>query len=227
VPEPRAFPQLRFRRPPGSVELVLVRHGESVPAVEGEPFALRDGQGDPPLSALGRQQADAVAARLASRSVDAIYVSTLQRTAQTAAPLAAVTGLVPIVDADLREVHLGEWEGGRYRQKILDGDPTAQQALREERWDAIPGAEPAEAFAARVRASVQRIAAAHRDQLVVCVTHGGVIGQLLAEATGARPFAFVGNDNGAISVLVVTDDRWVLRCFNDTSHLERAAHQRL
>jgi len=91
--------------------------------------------------------------------------------------------------------------------------------LAEERWDVIPGAEPHDAFAARVRGAVARIAAAHPDQTVAVVSHGGVIGQALAEAAGTRGFAFAGSDNAAISHLVVTADRWVIRRYNDTAHL--------
>jgi probable phosphoglycerate mutase len=89
----------------------------------------------------------------------------------------------------------------------------------EQRWDVIPGAEPGEAFAARVRGAIGRIAAAHPDETVAVVSHGGVIGQALAEASGARTFAFTGSDNAAVSHLVVTDDRWVIRRYNDTAHL--------
>ncbi len=42
---------------------------------------------------------------------------------------------------------------------------------------------------------------------------------ILAVASGARPFAFLGSDNGAISTIVVAGDRWHVRSFNDTSHL--------
>lgn len=220
MPEPRRFPQLRFTVPPGATELVLVRHGQSAPAVDGQPFALVGGHGDPPLSPLGRRQAEQVGRRLAATPLAAIYVTTLQRTVQTAEPLARTVGLEPVVEADLREVHLGEWEGGLYRRKMLEGDPLAVQAIAEERWDVIPGAEPAAAFAGRVRGAVERIAAAHGDQTVAVVTHGGVIGQILALATASRPFAFVGNDNAAISRVVVTAERWVVRGFNDTAHLD-------
>jgi probable phosphoglycerate mutase len=72
-----------------------------------------------------------------------------------------------------------------------------------------------------VRAGVTRIADAHPDQLVMVVAHGGVIGRILADASGAtRGFAFVGSDNGAISRLVVAGDRWIIRGFNDTGHLD-------
>jgi len=83
----------------------------------------------------------------------------------------------------------------------------------------IPGAEPAEAFAARVRAAISRIAAAHQDQTVVVVSHGGTIGQILADAAGSRPFAFTGADNASVSQLVVHGDRWIIRRYNDIAHL--------
>jgi probable phosphoglycerate mutase len=92
--------------------------------------------------------------------------------------------------------------------------------IEEERWDVIPNAEPAEAFAARVRRAVTRIAEAHPDQRVAAFAHGGTIGQILAQATGSRPFALGGSDNASISHLVVVGDRWVLRRFNDTTHLD-------
>jgi probable phosphoglycerate mutase len=216
----RQYRQSRFRRPPGATDVILVRHGESEPAVPGKPFAMVDGHGDPALAPDGRDQAEAVGARLADQGVEAIYVTNLRRTAETAAPLAARLGMAPVVEAGLREVHLGEWEGGLFRQRMAEGDPVGQRMLAEERWDVIPGAEPQDAFAARVRAAVHRIVAAHPDQRVAVFSHGGVIGQLLSEAAGGgRPFAFVGSDNGSISHLVATPERWVVRRFNDTSHL--------
>jgi 2,3-bisphosphoglycerate-dependent phosphoglycerate mutase len=219
VTEVREYRQSRFSRPPGACELLLVRHGESAPARDDRPFALVDGHGDPELAPTGHEQAQRVADRLAGEDLAAIYVTTLQRTVQTAAPLAARLGLEPRVEPDLREVFLGEWEGGSFRRHVAEGHPVARRMFAEQRWDVIPGAEPADAFAGRVRAAVTRIADAHRDAAVAVVSHGGVIGQILALAAGARAFTFTGSDNAAISHLVVTDDRWILRRFNDTAHL--------
>jgi probable phosphoglycerate mutase len=220
VPEPRAFRQHRFAPPPGATEVLLVRHGESQPAVEGQSFDLVDGHGDPALSPEGREQAVKVCARLAGEGVDAIYVSKLRRTSETASALAAALDLPMVVDPDLHEVFLGDWEGGMFRQRVAEGDPIAVRMITEERWDVIPNAEPADAFAARVRRAVARIAAAHPDQRVAAFAHGGTIGQILAQATGSRPFALTGSDNASISHLVVVGDRWVLRRFNDTTHLD-------
>lgn len=212
--------QARFRRPPGSTEVFLVRHGESEPAIRGRSFPLVDGHCDPALAAEGRQQAERLGERLAGQPIDAIYVSTLRRTVETAAPLAARLGLEPRVERDLREVFLGDWEGGAFRHHVSEGHPAARRMLADERWDAIPGAEPMADFGARVRAGFERVVSAHPDEKVVVVSHGGVIGELLRQAVESpRPFAFVGADNGSISHLVVSTDRWVVRRFNDTAHL--------
>jgi 2,3-bisphosphoglycerate-dependent phosphoglycerate mutase len=216
---PASFQQHRFTPPPGATEVVLVRHGQSAAYVDGQPFPLVAGQGDPPLSELGGEQARRVCARLGTEDISAIYVTTLCRTVQTAAPLAARAGLDPQVESGLREVHLGDWEGGVYRKMVADGHPAYQQASAQERWDAIPGAEPAAQFAARVRAAIIRLAAAHPGQRIAAFTHGGVIGQALALATGSRPFAFIGADNASISRIVITSERWIVRSFNDTAHL--------
>jgi probable phosphoglycerate mutase len=220
--EPTAFRQRRYEVPPEATDLLLVRHGASAAYLDGSPFPLVDGQGDPPLSEEGEAQALEVCARLAVTGVEAIYVTTLRRTAQTAAPLAARLGLAALVEADLREVHLGAWEGGIFRKNVAGGHPVSLRMLAEERWDVIPGAEPSAALASRVQAAIERIAAAHPGQRVAAFTHGGVIGQALALASGSRPFAFLGAENTSISRLVLTGDRWVVRGFNDTAHLDAA-----
>ncbi|MDP1818314.1 MAG: histidine phosphatase family protein [Acidimicrobiales bacterium] len=216
------YRQQRFTPPPGATEMLLVRHGESAASRGGELFELRDGQGDPELHPDGREQAERVAERLEHEPLDAIYVSTLRRTHETAAPLAARRGIEPIVLADLREVHLGEWEGGLVRKHAGEGHPVALEIQRQERWDVIPGAEPAAAFRARVQRAVATIVDAHPGQRVAVFTHGAWIGEMLAIATGARPFAFVGADNASIHQVVVVGDRWILRRYNDTSHLTDA-----
>ncbi len=216
---PRTFSQRPYAGPPGSTELLLVRHGASADSVEGESFELVEGQGDPPLSETGRHQAEQVALRLAQEPFDAMYVSTLQRTAQTAAPLVARTGITPVVDTDLREVYLGEWEGGLLRQKAVDRDPLFDEVLREQRWDVVPGAESRKVFGGRLHAAMERMATAHPGGRVVVFSHGAAIGEIVSQASGSTPFAFLNADNASISRIVVTPERWIVRGYNDTAHL--------
>ncbi len=124
------YRQHRFSAPPGSTELLLVRHGESEPAVPGQDFPMVDGHGDPALAPDGRVQAEQVGERLADQGLDAIYVTSLRRTVETAAPLVARTGLTPIVEPGLAEVMLGDWEGGSFRQHTAEGHPTRPEDVR-------------------------------------------------------------------------------------------------
>jgi probable phosphoglycerate mutase len=213
------YRQYRFSLPPGAADILLIRHGESQPVRPGVEVPMLDGQADPPLDVRGREEAELVAERLADQHLDAIYVTPLQRTHETAAPLARRLGLTPIVEPDLKEIFLGEWEGPAFRMHVSEGDPIALKMFEEERWDVIPGAETAEAFNTRLRRGITRIAQAHPDRRVAVFVHGGVVGAILAMATSSRPFAFIAADNASISHLVVQPDRWVLRRFNDTGHL--------
>ncbi len=218
-PAPVEHRQVRFTPPAGATELLVVRHGESAPFRPGAPFPLVGGHGDPPLAPDGIAQAEAVAQRLRHETIHAIYVTTLQRTHQTAAPLARLLGLTPSVEGDLREIFLGEWEGGLLRQKGAENDPVYLRMQAEQDWGVIPGAESVAELQARCAAAVGRIHRAHPDQRVAVFVHGGVIAALCALATGARPFAFNGADNGSIHHFVVLGDEWKLRCYNDTGHL--------
>jgi probable phosphoglycerate mutase len=215
------FAQRPFAPPPDATEVVLVRHGASADAIEGEAFPLIGDHSDPPLSPEGRRQADEVGERLAGEALRAVFVTPLQRTAQTAEPLCARVGLQPTVMEDLREVHLGEWEGGEYRIRAARRDPLVRRVFEEQRWDVIPGAEPMHALAARVRGGVGEIVrAVGPGATAAAFLHGGVIGEVCRQATGSRALAFVHVDNASVSRLVVfPSGRWLLRTFNETGHL--------
>ena len=218
----QAYHQRAFAPPPGSTEVILVRHGASAPIAPGERFPLLDGHGDPALAPEGEAQAEAVARRLAGEPIAGIYVTGLKRTVQTAAPLATRVELDPVVVPELREVRLGEWEAGEFRIRMRERDPIAMRAVMEERWDLIPGGESPESLATRVRAGIDRIVAATGpDALAVAFLHGGVIGEIARQATRSRPFAFIHADNASISRLVIfPGGRELLRSFNDATHLD-------
>ncbi len=219
------YPQHAFALPEGATEVILVRHGASELAVPGSPFPLVEGQADPALAPEGRQQAEALVERLAEEPIAAVFVTSMRRTQETAAPFASRLGLEPTVLPELREVNLGELEGGEWRIRAAHGDPIVARVFAEQRWDAIPGAEPAEVFAARLRGGMERIVAAVGPNAVAAaVTHGGVIGELCHQATDSRPFAFVHADNASLTRLVVLPGGgWLLRSFNDTAHLSNHA----
>jgi probable phosphoglycerate mutase len=216
-----SFEQSPYELPPGSTEVVLVRHGASEAAVIGARFPLIDGHSDPALAESGQAQAGMVAEALRHEDVAGIFASTLRRTQESAAPLAAELGMEPQILFELREVFLGDFEGGEYRIRQAQGDPTVQRVFAEERWDAIPNGESFEDFGARLRSGVEQVVAAvGPETTAVAFVHGAVIGQICRMATDSRPFAFVHADNGSITRIVVhADGTWLLRSFNDINHL--------
>lgn len=65
------------------------------------------------------------------------------------------------------------------------------------------------------------MAAAHADQLVAVFTHGGVIGEALAQTASSARLAFSASDNASISQVIIGPGLRAVRRFNDTSHLAR------
>jgi probable phosphoglycerate mutase len=220
VAVPKTYPQHPFSPPLGSIQLTLVRHGQSEAADPESPFPLVDGHGDPHLTDAGHAQARAVGRWLQREQVDAIYSTSLTRTKQTAQPLANETELTVVAEPDLREVFLGDWEGGMFRRMASEGTHPAVRKFRESGdFGAIPGGESNAELTTRCVGAVRRIAEQHPGQHVVAFVHGGVIASLLAAATSAPMTAFMGADNGSINRLCLAPDGWILRGFNDTSHL--------
>lgn len=219
APVPDRFAQSEFDPPDGSTRVVLVRHGQSIPARRGELFELLDGHGNPPLSGRGRWQAEQVADRLSGEPIDAIYASTLIRTQESAAPLARRLGLDVRVERDLREVFLGIGEGGRYREMAHENHPAVLAAKAERDWGAIPEAESNLELTERVVAVIERLHRIHRNEVVVVFCHGGVIGAAIGHVLSVNPFRMSGSRNGSLSEIVRTPDEWVLRSFNDAGHI--------
>ena len=112
---------------------VLLRHGETALS-GGQRFA---GRGDIPLTATGREQAAAAAARLVARGgLDLIVTSPLARARQTGEAVAAATGLPPVVQDGWAEVDFGDWEG------LTQAEAEKRWPEQMRAWLSDPGAAP-------------------------------------------------------------------------------------
>jgi len=218
-------PQRPFAPPADATEVLLARHGSAGGALADGAPALVGGHTDVPLTALGHLQAMALAERLLGVPLAGVFVTTLRRTAETAAPLAAAAGLDPVVVPPLREVFLGDWEGGEFAVRMANADPKMAEVFERQQWDVIPGAEPADVFAARVREGLEAVADAIGPGATgLVIAHGGVVAEACRQATGSEPFAFINVDNASLSRLVrLASGRWLLLGFNDTAHLAGVA----
>jgi broad specificity phosphatase PhoE len=203
-----------------TTRLFLVRHGETMANREYRYI----GTSNDPLSTLGQTQAAQLAEALSMFPVAAVYSSPLQRTYDTAVPIAACHSLeVQRVD-DLRECDFGTWEGLR-RAEVIERSPVDAQRMREWEHNASitpPGGESFEALQQRVCAAVENLAPAHPDQAIVLVTHVGPIKVLLSAALGAPlSSAFrIFLDPATISVVDWRDAAHVtVRLINSHAHL--------
>jgi len=144
--------------------LLLVRHGQSEWNADGR----WQGQENPPLTELGREQARKAAAAVGA--VDAIYASPLDRATTTAMIIAEQIGVGPVILSDgLMERHAGEWQG-LTREQIEEQYPGYLAAgTRPPHWEDDDEVE------ARVLAALDEIAAVHPDGHVLAVAHAGVI----------------------------------------------------
>ncbi|MGI5483044.1 bifunctional RNase H/acid phosphatase [Streptomyces lavendofoliae] len=199
---------------------VLLRHGET--ALTPEKRFSGSGGSDPDLSAVGRRQADAVAAALAARgTIQEIVTSPLARCRQTAATVAARLGLDVHVEDGLRETDFGAWEGLTFAE-VRERHPEDLDA-----WLASPQAAPTggESFAAvarRVAAARDRLTARHAGRTVLLVTHVTPIKTLVRLALGAPPESLFRMELSAASLSAVAyyrDGNASVRLLNDTSHL--------
>ena len=157
--------------------LLLARHGET----EWNRTGRFQGHADPPLSEIGREQAAALAERLAGNGIRAIYTSDLLRASETAQLVATRLGLEVVEEAGLREIDVGSWSG-LTRDEIASSDPEGF-----ERWlggEIGHDGETREQLTDRVVAAVERIAHAHAGVTVLVVSHGGAIRALRRHAAG-------------------------------------------
>jgi probable phosphoglycerate mutase len=161
--------------------VLLVRHGQTPTTgakLPGRAPGLH-------LSDRGREQAEAVAARIAClANVRAVYASPLERTRETAAPIAKALGVRTRLDKGLLECDFGQWTGAslaRLRKKREWS--TVQRYPSSFRF---PDGESFAEMQARITGTLVDICAAHRGQTVVAVSHADPIKAAVADAVGAH-----------------------------------------
>ena len=140
------------------------------------------------LADSGRNQAEAVAARIAALAkgrkpaVAAVYASPLERTRETAAPIAKATGLRVRTDRSLLECDFGDWTGKRLDAlRKLPEWTTVQQAPSRFRF---PGGESFAEMQLRIGSGIDRLVAAHPGERIVVVSHADPIKAAVAQALG-------------------------------------------
>ncbi|MCA1669489.1 MAG: histidine phosphatase family protein [Thermomicrobia bacterium] len=204
-----------------AARFLLVRHGEA----EGNRELRYLGASDVALTTRGRQQATLLARALRPLPLRAIYSSPLARARDTAAAVAAETGLGVTICGELRENDYGAWE------RLTRVEVSARDAVRLAAWEAgedvaPPDGERLTDVQARVVACVDALVARHSGEMVVLVSHVGPIKALICAALGLPPTAAhrMWLDPASISTIDwrrAADGRvsGIMRGFNLVAHL--------
>jgi probable phosphomutase (TIGR03848 family) len=207
--------------------VLLVRHGRTAANAGGVLAGWTPGVG---LDDTGREQATALAGRLAVLPIAALVSSPLQRCLETGAEIVAVPGPgdaqrpAPDVDARLGECRYGDWTGRSLKE--LAKDPLWRVVQAHPSAVTFPGAEGEAMLTMQQRAVTAvrehdaRVAAAHGDDAVwIAVSHGDVIKAILADALGTHLDAFqrIVVEPASVSVVRYTPLRPFVLKLNDTS----------
>ncbi|MFD0201329.1 MULTISPECIES: bifunctional RNase H/acid phosphatase [Saccharothrix] len=198
--------------------LYLLRHGQTELSV-----ARRySGRGNPPLTEVGRGQAEAAARRLAKvEGLVAVVSSPLGRARETARAVASATGAELTWDDDLIETDFGAWEGLTFAE-AAERDPDVHRRWLGDPSVPAPGGESFEQVHHRVRRARNAVVSRFGGANVVVVSHVTPIKCLLRMGLDVGPSLLFRLHLDLASLSVVEfypDGHASVRLVNDTSHL--------
>jgi len=201
--------------------LYLIRHGRSDLDVKDYTRTARGEQYDPPLGAIGKEQAELLARRLATMPPPAaVYCSPLRRTRETVAPYAERTGVGVSYEDDLVEAHIGEWEYKTFEEILASDDTVMRNVLGQEAiWHLAPGGETVDSLRMRVAGVLDRILERHPEGDIFVICHGGVINACIGPLLGIENEMFFLPENTSVNSVVVEGDERRVRFLNDILHL--------
>jgi probable phosphomutase (TIGR03848 family) len=167
-------------KPPSPTLLLLVRHGTTPTTgqvLPGRAAGLH-------LSDRGREQAETVAGRLADRKITAVYASPLERTRETAAPIAKALNLRVKIARGLIECDFGEWTGAKLKE--LMKKPEWSTVQRYPSGFRFPAGESFSGMQSRIVDTIGELVKRHPGETVVAVSHADPIKAAVAEAMGSH-----------------------------------------
>ncbi|ANU10987.1 hypothetical protein A1A1_07944 [Planococcus antarcticus DSM 14505] len=190
----------------------LIRHGET----DWNALGKIQGKTDIPLNAAGTQQARQCGAYLTASDWDLIITSPLQRARQTAEIINETLGL-PFVEMDeFVEKHFGDAEGLTFKERAFTFPDRH-----------YPNQEDNGSFSERLATGLEIINDCYLDKRVLLVSHGGVINAILGKLSDGE----IGSGktrllNACLSHIHFDENNWIIRNYNQVSHLEKSMSER-
>jgi probable phosphoglycerate mutase len=184
------------------------------------------------LSDRGRKQVQLLAARLQAvralgTTFDEVYSSPLERTRETAEPLAAALGCAAYALSELGELNFGSWTERQFAE--LDQDQEWQRFNRFRSGTTLPGGGSFSSVQARAVEALLMLRTRHPEQSVIIVSHADVIKAVVMHFLGI-PTDYCHRldiEQASITRLELSRDHARISRLNDTSHLDELGAVRL
>jgi alpha-ribazole phosphatase len=161
--------------------IYLVRHGQVV----GHDQPRYNGQADVALTDVGIEQYHMLKERLADARISACYTSDLLRCTTGAEIICSPLGIKPVARRELRELHIGIWEGLTWQEIKVNWPDEWRARLADLVNYRVPEGERLLDVEARVMPVIIEVVDRHKGQEVLVVGHGGVNRIVLLNAIGA------------------------------------------
>jgi probable phosphoglycerate mutase len=193
------------------MELLIIRHGLPVRVDDA------GGPADPELAEEGHEQARRVATFLADEGITTVYTSPMRRAVQTAAPLAELLGVEPVVDDELAEFDRDQHFYVPIEELKAARDPRYEAMLRGEH----DGEVDPVAFREIVTVAVERVIESNPGGTVAIVAHGGVINAYASHVLGLESALFFLPHYSSVNrFLCSRQGHRSVRSLNETGHLK-------
>lgn len=174
------------------------------------------------LNARGRQESDALAERLADLPIRSLYTGPLERSQETAWPLASKLNLPLRVHCAVDEIDFGEWTRKTFPE--IDPLPEWQKWNAERSRARCPGGESMQEVQDRVVRGLNALSVEHHDEYVAVVSHGDVIKAALMHYLGI-PLDCIHQfeiSPASVSIVAVNSSYAQVMRMNDTGSLAGA-----
>ena len=193
--------------------IYLIRHGQ---VVNHHEFRY-NGHFDVDITVIGVEQMTRLADFLSGEPIKAIYTSDLQRSVKGGQIIAASLGLKFEKIPELKELHLGRWEGLTRKEASEKYPEEADFSFRDLATSKVKEGESLNDLKARVLPAIEAIVKAHPNEAICVVAHGGVNRVILCDALGLsnENFFRIEQDYGCLNLVdYFSDSTKVVKLLN-------------
>ncbi|MFN7116072.1 MAG: histidine phosphatase family protein [Saprospiraceae bacterium] len=174
------------------------------------------------LNEAGRAQAQALAARLKDMPITAVYCSPLERAVETAAPIAAIFDIQPVINAYFLEIDFGAWTNRAFAELQESAHFQAFNAFRSH--TRVPGGESMLEAQTRIITGMEQLCQQHPQETIAIISHADIIKAALAYYAGIHLDLMqrIEISPASVSILTIYNDTARILLINDTGQLNNS-----